>query len=282
MTSISKKRSHSCFLAAATVVVLAISVPARPVAAQQAYPERGLVLIVPYPAGGGTDVTARLLARDLEIALGKPVTVENRAGGGGWLGWGALAAAPADGYTIGYLNVPSLYAGYLDPKVGRKESLDSFTPLTNHVLDYNVWAVKTDSAFKDARRRHRRREEGARENRRHRIRRRWRRSSCDPLDPGRNRRQVRHRPHARHGRCQDPGAGRARAGAGRQHQRGRRGRAGRAAPGTRGHGTRALPLSARRSQPSRSRASTRSGRSHAASRRRQGCPRTWRQSSSAT
>jgi tripartite-type tricarboxylate transporter receptor subunit TctC len=112
------------------------------------YPERGLTLIVPYGAGGGTDITARLLARDLEAVLGKPVTVENRAGGAGWIGWGALAAAKPDGYTLGYLNVPSLYAGYLDPKVGRKESLDSFTPLTNHVIDYNIWAVKADSPFK--------------------------------------------------------------------------------------------------------------------------------------
>jgi tripartite-type tricarboxylate transporter receptor subunit TctC len=112
------------------------------------YPERGLMLIVPYGAGGGTDVTARLLARDLEVALGKPVTVENRAGGGGWIGWGALAAARPDGYTLGYLNVPSMYAGYLDQKVGRKETLDSFTPLMNHVIDYNVWAVKADSPFK--------------------------------------------------------------------------------------------------------------------------------------
>ncbi len=112
------------------------------------YPERGLTLIVPYGAGGGTDITARLLARDLEAVLGKPVTVENRAGGAGWIGWGALAAAKPDGYTLGYLNVPSLYSGYLDPKVGRKESLDSFTPLTNHVIDYNIWAVKADSPFK--------------------------------------------------------------------------------------------------------------------------------------
>src|SRR5262245_31460583 len=135
-------------LTAAIVAGLAVLGSAEPGAAQSAYPERGLTLIVPYPAGGGTDVTARLLARDLEIALGKPVTVENRAGGGGWLGWGALAAAQPDGYTIGYLNVPSMYAGYLDPKVGRKESLDSFTPLINHVLDYNIWGVKADSPFK--------------------------------------------------------------------------------------------------------------------------------------
>jgi tripartite-type tricarboxylate transporter receptor subunit TctC len=112
------------------------------------YPERGLTLIVPYGAGGGTDITARLLAKDLEAVLGKPVTVENRAGGAGWIGWGALAQARPDGYTLGYLNVPSMYAGYLDTKVGRKESLDSFTPLMNHVIDYNIWAVKPDSPFK--------------------------------------------------------------------------------------------------------------------------------------
>src|SRR5262245_28180354 len=112
------------------------------------YPERGLMLIVPYGAGGGTDITARLLAKDIEPALGKPVTVGNGAGGGGWVGWGALAAARPDGYTLGYLNVPSMYAGYLDPQVGRKETLESFTPLMNHVIDYNIWAVKADSPFK--------------------------------------------------------------------------------------------------------------------------------------
>jgi tripartite-type tricarboxylate transporter receptor subunit TctC len=112
------------------------------------YPERGLSLIVPYGAGGGTDITARLLAKDLEPIIGKPVTVENRAGGGGWIGWGALAAAKPDGYTLGYLNVPSMYAGYLDPQIGRKERLESFTPIINHVIDYNIWAVRADSPFK--------------------------------------------------------------------------------------------------------------------------------------
>ena len=103
---------------------------------------------MPYGAGGGTDVTARLLAKDLEPIIGKPVTVENRAGGGGWIGWGALAAAKPDGYTMGYLNVPSMFAGYLDPQIARKERLESFTPIINHVIDYNVWAVKADSPFK--------------------------------------------------------------------------------------------------------------------------------------
>ena len=41
-----------------------------------------------------------------------------------------------------------MYAGYLDPQIGRKERLESFTPIINHVIDYNVWAVKADSPFK--------------------------------------------------------------------------------------------------------------------------------------
>lgn len=128
------------------ILVAAAALLATPALAQ--YPERNITLIVPYGAGGGTDVTARMLARDLEAVLGKSVIVENRAGGGGWVGWGALAQAKPDGYTIGYLNVPSMYSGYLDRQYNRSETLASFTPLMNHVLDYNVWAVKTDSAFK--------------------------------------------------------------------------------------------------------------------------------------
>lgn len=131
------------FIAAAGTLLLATVAQA-----QTNYPERNITLIVPYGAGGGTDITARMLAKDLEAAIGKPVTVENRAGGGGWVGWGSLAQAQPDGYTIGYLNVPSMYAGYLDRQYNRKETLDSFTPLMNHVLDYNVWAVKADSPFK--------------------------------------------------------------------------------------------------------------------------------------
>jgi tripartite-type tricarboxylate transporter receptor subunit TctC len=124
---------------------------AGPAPAQQNYPERGITLIVPYGAGGGTDVTARLLAKDMEAVLGKPVTVHNLAGGGGWIGWGALAQAQPDGYTLGYLNVPSMYAGYLDRQYNRKETLDSFTPLMNHVIDYNVWAVAAASPYRQVR-----------------------------------------------------------------------------------------------------------------------------------
>jgi len=145
MDSSSRRRVLGAAAGAAALSV----VGHRPGFAQQ-FPARGILVIVPYAAGGGSDVSARLLARDLEPILGKSVTVENRAGGGGWIGWGSLAASKPDGYTIGYINAPSMFAGYLDKSQGggRKENLESFTPLINHVVDPNLWAVRPDSKFK--------------------------------------------------------------------------------------------------------------------------------------
>ncbi len=112
------------------------------------FPAKPITLIVAYSAGGGTDISARLLAEDLKAVLGQPVVVQNIAGGGGWSGWSAIARSRPDGYTIGYLNVPNLFAGYLDPAIGRKENLDSFTLLANHVTDPCVWAVRADRPFR--------------------------------------------------------------------------------------------------------------------------------------
>lgn len=128
----------------------ALTAAGAPQSLAQQFPTKGILIIVPYSAGGGSDISARLLARDLEPVIGKPVTVENRAGGGGWIGWGSLAASKPDGYTIGYINAPSMFAGYLDKSQGgvRKENLESFTPLINHVYDPNMWAVRPDSKFK--------------------------------------------------------------------------------------------------------------------------------------
>ena len=87
--------SRRGFLATAAGAAAALSVVGHRSGFAQQFPARGILVIVPYAAGGGSDVSARLLARDLEPILGKPVTVENRAGGGGWIGWGALAGVEA-------------------------------------------------------------------------------------------------------------------------------------------------------------------------------------------
>ncbi|HSR10634.1 MAG TPA: tripartite tricarboxylate transporter substrate-binding protein, partial [Thermodesulfobacteriota bacterium] len=66
-----------------------------------AYPERPINLIVNYSAGGGSDLSARVLAKKAEKFLGQPIAVLNKAGAGGTIGIGAIAAAKPDGYTIG-------------------------------------------------------------------------------------------------------------------------------------------------------------------------------------
>src|SRR5437868_381847 len=66
----------------------------------QDYPTRSIQLIVPFPAGGSTDLVARAVAEPLRERLGQAVVVENRAGGGGMVGTEAAARAQADGYTI--------------------------------------------------------------------------------------------------------------------------------------------------------------------------------------
>src|SRR6187455_2388111 len=66
----------------------------------QAYPSKPVRMIVPFPAGGATDVVARLLAQKLSDAWGQAVIVENRTGAGGNIGAEAAAHSPPDGYTL--------------------------------------------------------------------------------------------------------------------------------------------------------------------------------------
>jgi tripartite-type tricarboxylate transporter receptor subunit TctC len=66
----------------------------------QGFPNRGIKLIVPYAAGGLPDTVARIYGQRLQESLGQPVVVENRPGGNGGVAAAALAASPADGYTL--------------------------------------------------------------------------------------------------------------------------------------------------------------------------------------
>jgi tripartite-type tricarboxylate transporter receptor subunit TctC len=67
---------------------------------QEAWPQQPVTIIVPFSAGGSTDVLARIVAQHMQIKLGHPVVVQNRSGAGGAIGAMAVAKAPADGYTI--------------------------------------------------------------------------------------------------------------------------------------------------------------------------------------
>jgi tripartite-type tricarboxylate transporter receptor subunit TctC len=86
-------RRHLLALASAA----ALGLPAR---AQAPFPAQPIKIIVPYPAGGTTDILARLVGQKLSEAWGQPVVVENRAGAGGTIGNALVAKAPPDGYTV--------------------------------------------------------------------------------------------------------------------------------------------------------------------------------------
>jgi tripartite-type tricarboxylate transporter receptor subunit TctC len=70
----------------------------------QAYPSRPVRVIVPFAAGGGADIFARLMAQWLSERLGQQFIVENRPGGGATIGTEAVVRAPSDGYTLLLLN----------------------------------------------------------------------------------------------------------------------------------------------------------------------------------
>ena len=96
----------------------------------QTWPTKPLRMIVPFPAGGGTDLVARAAAAKLSDALGQPVVVENRPGAGGTIGASAVANAAPDGYTIGVATSSTHPAALALLKDVPYDPVKSFAPIT--------------------------------------------------------------------------------------------------------------------------------------------------------
>lgn len=117
------------------------------VATAQAWPEKPITLVVPFPPGGTTDVLARALAERLQQSLGQPVIVESKPGAGATLGADYVAKARPDGYTLLVGAVHHTIA----TSVYKKLSYDfqkSFQPLTVIAMVPNVLAVSATSPVK--------------------------------------------------------------------------------------------------------------------------------------
>ena len=121
------------------------------VAGAQAWPERPVTWIVPFPAGGPADVLARTVANELSAKLGQQFVIENRAGAGGNLGGAAAAKAEPDGYTMmfstpGPAAVNKLMyanAGYDPEKDLTPIILVAKSPLISH-----IYIVPTKSSYR--------------------------------------------------------------------------------------------------------------------------------------
>jgi tripartite-type tricarboxylate transporter receptor subunit TctC len=137
-------KSALIVLFAAMVAVLARG--GSEVRAQAPYPSRTIMMVVPFPAGGPTDIIARILASTLQQSLGQNVIIDNRVGAGGNLGIAYVARANPDGYTLLFTSTaiavnPGLFANLpYDP-------IKDFAPISELVNAPNVLFVRPDSGM---------------------------------------------------------------------------------------------------------------------------------------
>ena len=98
-------------------------------AAAQAYPSKSIRMVVPFPAGGGIDTVARVIAPKLAESLGQPVIIDNRVGASGTVGTEAVAKAAPDGYTLLATFASHAQNASLYPKLGY-DTVKDFAPIT--------------------------------------------------------------------------------------------------------------------------------------------------------
>ncbi|GKS99243.1 tripartite tricarboxylate transporter substrate binding protein [Acidovorax sp. SUPP3434] len=138
--------THRRTLLAAALVVAATA--AVPTAFAQAFPNKPITIIVPFAAGGTTDILARVIGQGLSAELGQSVVVDNRAGAGGNIGGQMAARAPADGYTL-FMGTVGTHA--INAALYKKMPFDpvkDFAPLTRVANVPNLLVANPNQPYK--------------------------------------------------------------------------------------------------------------------------------------
>ena len=144
ITSLDKARRRAMFAGAALASSGALSGTA---IAQEAFPARPIRIVVGFVAGGVSDVLARLVAPELQKALGVSVLVENRPGASGMIAAGQVAKSPPDGYTLYMAPNTHLINHAINANVPY-DSVKDFTGITLLTTTPNMLVVKDDSPFR--------------------------------------------------------------------------------------------------------------------------------------
>jgi len=142
----SRMGSRRTLLAAAIMSAAAAVVPAGAFA--QAFPNKPITIIVPFAAGGTTDILARVIGQGLSAELGQSVVVDNRAGAGGNIGGQMAARAPADGYTL-FMGTVGTHA--INAALYKKMPFDpvkDFAPLTRVANVPNLLVANPNQPYK--------------------------------------------------------------------------------------------------------------------------------------
>jgi tripartite-type tricarboxylate transporter receptor subunit TctC len=114
----------------------------------QNYPTRPITIQIPYPAGGSSDVGARIVAAIAEKEFGQPMVVVNKPGAGGQVGWTELARQKGDGYYLGGINLPHLLSIVVDPERKAAYKAEDIVPIISQALDPTTISIRPDSPWK--------------------------------------------------------------------------------------------------------------------------------------
>ncbi len=112
----------------------------------QDFPTKPITFVIPYPAGGSTDLTGRALANAAKKYLGQPIICENKSGGGGTVGPSLVITKPADGYTIGISHGAATIAWHMGKL--NFSPLDDTTPIIRYTSYVFGLVVRADSPWK--------------------------------------------------------------------------------------------------------------------------------------